>query len=58
MKKRRKKKKLKIHKLIKDKIRKDFIEQGGNDGRFREKTVPDKSKQYSRNKSKKIDFSE
>lgn len=53
MKKRRKKKKLRIHKLVKEKVRKEFIEQGGNDGRFREKIIPDKTKEYSRSKVKK-----
>jgi hypothetical protein len=42
--------KSKIHKLIKSDIRKDFIKQGGLDGRFKEKVIPNKKKQYKRNK--------
>jgi len=41
--------KSKIHKLIKGDIRKAFIEQGGLDGRFKEKIIPNKKK-YKRNK--------
>ena len=47
--------KSKIHKAVKEKVRKDFIEQGGYDGRFAEKVVPDKKKKYNRRKAKKID---
>ncbi len=43
-----------IHKLIKGKVRNDFKEQGGFDGRFAEKVVPDKKKKYNRRKEKKV----
>lgn len=48
-------KKKAIHKLIKSKVRKDFKEQGGYDGRYAEKVVPDKKKKYNRRKAKKIE---
>ena len=48
----------KLHKSVKEKVRNDFIEAGGNDGRFREKVVPDKKKRYRRQKSKKINIDE
>ena len=44
----------KIHKLIKKMVRENFIKQGGNDGRFVEKTIPNKKRKYNRQKSKKI----
>jgi hypothetical protein len=44
----------KIHKAVKKKVRKDFIEQGGQDGRFATKVVPNKKKKYSRSKIKKV----
>jgi len=47
-------KKKSIHKLIKGKVRKDFKEQGGYDGRFVEKVVPDKKKKYNRQIAKKV----
>ena len=46
----------KIRKSIKAKIRKDFIAQGGYDGRFAEKVVPDKKKKYNRRKAKKVNL--
>ncbi len=46
----------KIHKAVKEKVRKDFIESGGQDGRFAEKVVPDKKKRYNRRKAKKVDL--
>ena len=45
----------KIHKALKNKVRKDFIEQGGQDGRYATKVVPDKKRKYNRKKAKKID---
>jgi len=46
--------KKKIHKLIKKMVRENFIKQGGNDGRFIEKTIPNKKRKYNRQKAKKI----
>jgi hypothetical protein len=46
----------KIHKALKSKVRKDFIEQGGQDGRYATKIVPDKKKKYNRKNVKKIDL--
>lgn len=40
--------------LIKESVRKDFIEAGGQDGRFATKVVPDKKKKYNRKKEKKV----
>jgi hypothetical protein len=51
-----KKAKKKIHKAIKEKVRKDFIESGGQDGRYAEKVIPDKKKKYVRRKAKKVDL--
>ncbi|MCD4747698.1 MAG: hypothetical protein K8R58_15490 [Bacteroidales bacterium] len=48
--------KQKLLKYIKAKIRKDFIEQGGRDGRFKTKVVPDKKKKYDRKKAKKVNL--
>jgi len=48
-------KKKTVHKLIKGKVREDFKEQGGLDGRYAEKVVPDKKKKYNRRKAKKVD---
>jgi hypothetical protein len=45
-----------IHKAIKSKVRKEFIAQGGQDGRFAEKVVPDKKKKYNRRKGKKVNL--
>ena len=44
----------KVYQLIKDKVRKEFVSQGGQDGRFATKVVPDKKKKYNRQKAKKI----
>jgi hypothetical protein len=49
-----KRKAKKIHKAIKGEVRKNFIEQGGQDGRFAEKVVPDKKRKYNRRKAKQI----
>lgn len=43
-----------IRKSIKAKVRKDFIEQGGYDGRFAPRIIPDKKKKYNRRKAKRI----
>ena len=51
-----KRKQGKIHKALKEKVRQDFIKQGGQDGRFAEKVVPDKKKKYNRPKVKKVDL--
>ena len=50
------KKEGKIHKAVKSKVRKDFIEQGGQDGRYATKVVPDKKRKYNRKNAKKIDL--
>jgi len=47
-------KKKALHKLIKGKVRKDYKEQGGYDGRFAEKIVPNKKRKYNRRKGKKV----
>lgn len=49
-----KRKSLKVHKAIKKKMREDYIAQGGQDGRYREKVVPDKKRKYNRQKAKKV----
>lgn len=41
-----------LHKSLLKEIREDFIEDGGLDGRFKEKVVEDKKK-YKRTKAKK-----
>lgn len=57
MKKKSKKKKdhKKVYQLIREKVRKDFISQGGKDGRYATKAVPDKKKKYNRQKVKKVE---
>jgi hypothetical protein len=57
MKKKSKKKKdhKKVYQLIREKVRKDFISQGGQDGRFATKIVPDKKRKYNRQKVKKVE---
>ena len=57
MKKKSKKKKdhKKVYQLIREKVRKEFISQGGQDGRYATKTVPDKKKKYNRQKTKKVE---
>lgn len=40
-----------IHKALLKKVREDFIDQGGMDGRFKEKVIPSKKK-YKRSKLK------
>jgi hypothetical protein len=47
--------KKKIIKHVKAKVRKDFIEQGANDGRYKTKVVPNKKKKYNRRKAKKTE---
>ena len=46
----------KLHKAVKEKVREEFIAAGGNDGRFREKVVPNKKRKYNRRKNKKINL--
>ena len=56
MKKKKSKKKTdkkKVYQLIREKIRKEFISQGGQDGRYATKAVPDKKK-YNRQKAKTV----
>jgi len=48
----------KIHKAVKGAVREEFVRQGGMDGRFKTKAVPDKKKKYNRKKAKKIDDNE
>ena len=45
----------KIHKAVKSAVREDFIKQGGRDGRYKTKVVPDKKKKYNRKKTKTIE---
>jgi len=58
MKKKSKKKKdhKKVYQLIREKVRKDFISQGGQDGRFATRAVPDKKKKYNRQKTKSVEI--
>ena len=48
------KKKSPVKKAILKEVRRDFIEAGGQDGRYKTKVVPDKKKEYKRSKAKKI----
>ena len=45
----------KIHKAVKGAVREEFIKQGGRDGRYKTKVVPDKKKKYNRKKPKTIE---
>ena len=44
----------KIPKAVKSAVREEFIKQGGRDGRYKTKVVPDKKKKYNRKKTKTI----
>lgn len=47
-----------IHKAQKATVRKKFIEQGGQDGRYNTKVVPSKKKQVKKPKYPKKDIAE
>jgi len=47
-------KKNEINNFVKGEVRKAIMADGGYDGRFSEKVVPDKKRKYNRQKEKKV----
>jgi len=45
----------KILKAVKSAVREEFVRQGGMDGRYKTKVVPDKKTKYKRKKTKSIE---